>query len=247
MGKYDGRILGASTGKNQTRIIQMSISRAQAKALRDGYINSVGAEPPAGELPIIDAVMGMAAKEFIDVAVANLDAAGAVSKGQLAAQLTSLFQIIGTRHILSIGYPKGSEAAVYWDFTNKGVGGVNKPGKAPGSPYKFRYMGVSPRHALALLKWYRHNGKGAANVAKDYPVGNLEKKRVNLRATIKQKDDLSQLAYATGMAMKRDGLKPTHYFDDAVKEVLNDELMDALAVALGGEIILRIRQYGDNL
>lgn len=224
----------------------MSISRAQAQALRDKFLDDIGIEPPAGELPIIDQVLGLAAQEFIDTASANLDKANSVSTGELSSALTFAVDTENNTYILSVGYEKGSKAAVYYDYTNKGVQGVNKPGKAPGSPYKFRYLGVSPRHALAILKWYRQNGRSASNVNKDYPASGLEKKRLTLRSSIKEADSLKRLAYATAMKSKIEGLAPTHYFDDAVKSVFGPELIDSLQVALGGEVILRIRQTNEK-
>jgi len=225
----------------------MSIGRAQAIAIRDGFLNDIGIDPAPRELPIIDAVLAEVAQSFIDLAASNLDKSDSVSTGELASALTFSVELQGDTYQLSVGYEKGSNAAKYWDFNNKGVQGVNKPGNAPNSPYKFRYMGVSPRHALTILKWYRHNGKGAANIHKDHPVSGLEKKRVTLRQSIQKTDDLSSLAYATAMKMKRDGLKPTNYFDNAAAETFGPELIEVLQVALGGEVTMRIRKYGDNI
>ena len=54
----------------------MSISRSQATALRDGFLDSFGTNLPSDrELPIIDAMLSLAAKEFIEQASANLDKA----------------------------------------------------------------------------------------------------------------------------------------------------------------------------
>lgn len=227
----------------------MSISRAQTLALREKFLDDLGTEPPAGELPILDAVLGMAAKEFIDTASANLDKSSSVSTGELARSLTFAVETEGNTYTLSIGYEKGSKAAVYWDFNNKGVQGVTKPGKAPGSPYKFRFLGVSSRHASAIEAYLQHNGVSAANVAVDYPVGGLEKKRLSLREATKGKETsaLSSLAYAVAMKSKKEGLAPSGYFDDAVREVLGPELIEALEIALAGEVILRIRQYKDDI
>jgi len=226
----------------------MSIGRAQAQLLRDRFLDNLGSDPPAGELPIIEEILGMAGKELIDIAVANLDKIGSVSTGGLATDLTFSVVSSGNTYELSVGYPKGSKSAIYWDFNNKGVQGVNKPGNAPNSPYKFRYMGVSKRHALAILKWYRSNGKAATNIHPDHPVSPLETKRKTLlQTTRKPKDTLKTLAYATAMKMKIEGLKPSAYFDDAVKSVFGPDLIDALQVALGGEVIMNIRKYGDNI
>jgi hypothetical protein len=226
----------------------MNLGRAQALALRENFLDTLGAAPVTGALPVIEEILGMAAKEFIDAAVVNLYNSSSVSTGELAASLTFAVNTQGAgTYILSVGYPKGSNAARYWDFNNQGVQGVNKPGKAPHSPYKFRYLGVSPRHALALLKWYRHNGRSATNIHKDHPVSGLERKRVNLRGSIKESNNLSGLAYATAMKMKIEGLEPSQYFDKATQSTFGPDLMEALAVALGGDVILNIRKYRDDI
>lgn len=226
----------------------MSIGRTQALALRENFLEPYGIAPPGGVLPVIEEVLGMAAQEFIDAAVVNLDNSSSVSTGELASALTFAVQTQSAGvYILSVGFPKGSNAAKYWDFNNQGVQGVNKLGKAPQSPYKFRYLGVSPRHALAILKWYRHNGKSAANVHKDYPVSGLERKRVTLRQSVKESDQLQSLAYATAMKMKKEGLEPSHFFDKAVQSTFGPELIEALAVALGGDVILNVRKYRDDI
>lgn len=218
----------------------MSISRAQAQALSDGFLDSLGRRPPTGKLPIVEAMLGAAAKTFIDTASDNLDKANAVNTGGLQTDLVFEVETEGDLYRMSVGYNAGTDSAKYYDFVNKGVQGVNKPGKAPGSPYKFKFLGVSKKHAYAIAQWYRRNGKSAANVNKDYALGGESKRTFARKATAETR--LKALSYATAKAAKIGGLKPTHYFDNAVKEVFSTSFIEALEVALGGEVIVSIRQ-----
>ena len=58
---------------------------------------------------------------------------------------------------------------------------------------------------------------------------------------------LKLLAYATASAIKRDGLKTTSYFDNAVKAVFNKDFCAAMATALGGDVQIQIRQIGNKM
>lgn len=218
----------------------MSITRAQASALSDGFLDSLGSEKTDNELPIIDAMLSAAAKDFIDTASANLDRANAVSSGDLSSELTFDTEQSGSMYTLSVGYPKGSKAEGYYDYNNKGVQGVNKAGRGGKSPYKFRTLNVSKRHVASIEGWLKRSGASVANISPAHPASGLERKNVDL-------DPLRAKAIAIAKRAKIDGLAPTHYFDDAVKTSFGASFNQALAVALGGEVRLRIRQLAKEL
>ena len=73
-----------------------------------------------------------------------------------------------------------------------------------------------------------------------------QRKRRKLATTLDEATNKKRLAYAISTAIKRDGIKATYYFDRAIQENFTKDFKDALSVALGGDIILQIRQYGDN-
>lgn len=219
----------------------MSISRAQASAIADGYLDSLGTAPPAEGLPIIEAVLSEAAKAFIDDAVANLDRKKAVDTGELATQLTFAVTVMGRDYLLTVGYPSGTDAAKYYDYVNKGVQGTMKGNS---SPYRYRNNKVSKAFVDALMAWYRRQGKGAVNIRKS--VSALERKRVGLRNTAKKTDGLRNLAYATAVAIKKKGKAPTNYFDNAVSANFGNELVEVLSVALAGDVRLQIRQINNE-
>jgi hypothetical protein len=74
----------------------------------------------------------------------------------------------------------------------------------------------------------------------------VQKKRRRLATAIDDATNKKRLAYAISSAIKRDGIKATYYFDRAITENFSKDFKDALSVALGGDIILQIRQYGNN-
>ena len=219
----------------------MSISRSQAQALSEGLWLDLGSKPPTGRLEIIDAMLSLAAKRFIDTASDNLNKADAVDTGDLRTDLIFEVETSGNLYQMSVGYEAGGKASKYWDFVNKGVQGVKKGGKAPKSPYKFRFLGVSKKHAAAMEGWIRRSGISATNISAKHPASGLEAKRVTLRDSV-QKDPIKSLAYAMAFAAKREGMRPTGYFDNAVKDTLGPSFIEALEVALGGEVIVSIRQ-----
>ena len=62
-----------------------------------------------------------------------------------------------------------------------------------------------------------------------------------------KKTSLKTIAYATASAIKRDGLKTTSYFDNAVKAVFNKDFFATMATALGVDVQIQIRQIGNKM
>ena len=74
-----------------------------------------------------------------------------------------------------------------------------------------------------------------------------QRKYKKLKQAVNKADSLKILAYATASAIKRDGLKTTSYFDNAVKAVFNKTFFAAMATALGGDVQIQIRQIGNKI
>lgn len=218
----------------------MSINKAQAKAIADGFLDTLGSAPPSNDLPILEAVLEQAARSFIQSATDKLDKAKAIDTGELSTELTFAVTTLGKDYILTVGYSSTSRAAKYFDYVNKGVSGTEKN---QGSPYSFKNNKVSRAFVDAIAAWQKRQGIGASNIRK--PVSGLERKRIGIRSTVKAASSLRSLAYATAVSIKKKGRKPTHYFDDAVKESFGPELIEALSVALAGDVRLQIRQINN--
>jgi len=223
----------------------MGISRSQAEAIASGFLDTLGENKRPGELPIIEATLAVMAEGFINTANNNLNMANAVGSGELSKQLTFYVEQRGSTYEISIGYPPDSTAAIYWDFVNKGVQGVYQVGLGTDSPYKFRFPQASANHVDAIEAWLKMNGAGASNVHK--PMNALETKRKGIRDTIAKAPTLRTLAYAVAVKNKRDGLRGTHFFDDAITSSFGADAIEAIGVALASEVKLSIRQINGEL
>jgi hypothetical protein len=218
----------------------MSIGRAQAQAIADGFLNNLGtARGGPNDLPIIEEVLALAAKTFIDNAQSNLDRSKSVSTGELSDSLTFDVAVLGTTYTLTAGYNRSSPAAKYFDFVNKGVKGYTGAG-APGSPYQFKNGRVSVGMMKNILKWLKLNGRQSVNIKK--PASGLERKRKKIGDLVRNVDSREQLAWATSAAIKRDGTKATRFFDKAITQTFNKDFKEAMKVALAGEVRLQIRR-----
>jgi hypothetical protein len=58
---------------------------------------------------------------------------------------------------------------------------------------------------------------------------------------------LMQISYMVSAAIKRDGLKTTSFFDNAIKSVFNKDFYAAMATAFGGDVQIQIRQIGNKM
>lgn len=219
-----------------------SITKAQAKAIAAGLVSDLGIERNAAKLPVVGEVLTRGAKGFIDEAVKNLE--GSTSSGTLASELTFGIAQEGAIFYLSIGYPKDSAAASYWDFVNSGVKGViSGDGK-----YKFKTIYPNKKMATALLLWYR---KGASKVnvsdVKRYgEEGKTETKGTRLKKAISEADKLKALAYGTAVNIKKKGIKATHYFDEAARRTLGEDFKEAVITALAADVIITVKQFNEQ-
>lgn len=114
----------------------------------------------------------------------------------------------------------------YWKFVDKGVDGWKK---SVGSEYKYKRNGK--RIPLdAMLKVISTHGLVPKSVQK-------KNKRVNkkLGSNVIEKARISY-GWAIGAVIKRDGVKPTHFFTNVVNEELKERLTAELTKALQKDI-----------
>jgi len=124
--------------------------------------------------------------------------------------------------ILSIGV----EAKDYMSYVDAGVNGwaVNR-----GSVYSFRTKGVGNDMLKSIKDYLRREGGSARNIK----VG------ISARET-KGMDALTRNAMQVGYMIKRQGIKPKHFFRDATKEmevVIRNELGVALRIDIINNIV----------
>jgi hypothetical protein len=119
----------------------------------------------------------------------------------------------------------------YGDFINKGVSGTRNKFN---SPYSFKFESVSPAFNKSLRKWITKRG---------IPIQSRYSQTRNLTKSArakKQIDEKTKMAYAMGMGIKREGIEPTHFIDDALSEKSIQTFAQSLADALGRSISVTI-------
>lgn len=113
----------------------------------------------------------------------------------------------------------------YYKFIDKGVDGTKI---SHGSEYKYKKNGK--RIPLdAMLKMIASGGLKPK--PKEVKEGDKKVKRVSKKVSTKPKkpeNPLETLAWTLGAFIKRDGIKPTHFFTN----VINDELKNRIAVEI---------------
>ena len=212
----------------------MSITKAQIQALREGFIQSIGdsyTKVKPGELPILEETLAKYGQAFNDKIVELLDKDNITSSGKLAEPALPIITKFGTGYVLSLGYEKGSAASKYYDFVNKGVKGT-KNLKADGkTPYSFK-SGKKAVPVSSIEKWLGYNKLKSVSVKKYSKLG-TESKAI---------EGKKSLAWAIARSIHTKGLKSTHYFDRAVAQIFNKEFIENIALAVGGDIQIQIKQ-----
>jgi hypothetical protein len=214
----------------------MSISKAQAQAIADGFLNTIGEQPmKQGELPIIERLLKDFGADFITTAQKNLRANGSIASGAID-DIRMNFTKFGTSYTISLGYPKSEKASKYWDFINKGVKGTKNIKADSKTPYKFNPSKKSIPIS-AVQGWLGYN-KLKTTAVKPYRKLGVEAKAI---------DTKKSLAYVVARSIHRKGIRSTHYFDNAEKEVFGKNFYDIMEAALGKDIQIKIRQIGKEL
>ena len=213
----------------------MSISKAQIQALREGFLQSIGSTGfsvvKPGELPVLEDTLALYGQAFNDALVKILDQEKITSSGRLAEPAMPIITKFGTGYILSVGYEPGSEASKYYDFVNKGVKGTSNI-KADGkTPYSFK-PNKKAVPISSIEKWLGYNKLKSVSVKKYSKLG-TESKAI---------EGKKSLAFILARSIHRKGLKSTHYFDRAVEQIFNKEFIENIAVAIGGDVQIQIKQ-----
>lgn len=214
----------------------MSISKAQAQAIADGFLNTLGEQPmKEGQMPVVETLLKQFGGEFITTAQENLRANGSIASGAIN-DIRMYFNKFGTTYSISLGYPKSEPASKYWDFVNKGVKGTKNIKADSKTPYKFNPSKKSIPIS-AVQGWLGYNKLKATSV-KPYRKLGVEAKAI---------DEKKSLAYVVARSIHRKGLRSTHYFDNAQKEVFGKNFYEVMEAAVGKDIQIKIRQIGKEI
>ena len=233
----------------------MSEAKAQAKALKDGFLKTIGDQynliDPT-EFPVAEQMLMFYGKQFNDEVQKNLTKSGSIASGKIGDLVVPKVTKFGNNYEMWLGYDKDNPASVYYKFINKGVrgyGGENaRPKKvSSNSPYEYKTPYPNKKMATSILQWYRLGKAKTTNETQTKKLSKTQRKNKKLKQVVNKAPSLKTLAYATAAAIKRDGLKTTSYFDNAVKAVFNKEFFATMATAFGGDVQLQIRQIGNKI
>jgi hypothetical protein len=214
----------------------MSISKAQANAIADGFLNTLGERPmKEGEMPVIEQLLKNFGADFITTAQENLKNNGSIASGAIN-DIRMNFTKFNTSYTISLGYPKSEPASKYWDFINKGVRGTKNIKADSKTPYKFN-SGKKSIPISSAQKWLGYN-KLKVTAVKPYRKLGVEQKAI---------DTKKSLAYVVARSIHRKGIKSTHYFDNAKKETFGKNFYEVMEAALGKDIQIKIRQIGKEI
>jgi hypothetical protein len=225
----------------------VSIAKAQIQALRNGIIQSIGDNGfnivNAQDLPLLEKTLALYGQAFNTAIGANLQKTGSISSGKLAEPAMPIITKFGNSYVLSVGYEQGSEQDKYFRFVNKGVKGVGGEGARPKQntgEYSYKTKYPNKKMATNLLLWLRKSANTSRN--EKVTITKTQRKRKKLSNVVSQADSLKSLAYAMSAAIKRDGLKATFFFDKAINEVFNKDFIADVALAIGGDVQIQIKQ-----
>lgn len=233
----------------------MSEAKAQAQLLKDEFLKTVGDQfgliDPT-EFPVAEQLLIYYGKLFNEEVQKNLDKSGSIASGKIGDLVAPKVNKFGTDYEMMLGYSKDNPAAVYYKYVNKGVkgvGGVNQRPKSVASdtPYEYKTPFPNKKMATSILQWYRLGKAKATGDTQKRKLSATQRKSRKLKQTVNKTDSLKSLAYATASAIKRDGLKTTKFFDNAIKRVFDKAFFESMAIALGGDVQIQIRQIGNKI
>jgi hypothetical protein len=213
----------------------VSIAKAQIRELQSSFIQSLGdkgfGKVNPNDLPILERVLAIYGEAFNKRVTQILDDEKITSSGKLANPAEPIITKFGTGYILSVGYEQGSEQDKYYRFVNKGVLGTSNEKADPNTPYKFDKANKAV-NISAVEKWLSYNKLKSVAVKKYSKLG-VETKAIESKKS---------LAWIIATSIHRKGIRSTHYFDRAISQIFNKDFIADLALAIGGDVQIQIKQ-----
>ena len=222
-----------------------SINQLQGELLSSGTLDKLGASQQdfasLGTLPVLEQYLILAAANFIQKVKDNIEVLGISDTGALSDDISSGELVKESNgYSIEVGYPRGSKAAKYYDFVNKGVKGV-KSG-TPNSPYAFKNIGVGREMLRNIKSWVDRNGIRRNDVA----ITRRQATRQSLSNMVSEASRSKNLAYAVAVNIKKRGLRKTGFFDSAVDSYFGRDFAVSVSKIIGQDIKVLIRQNGNN-
>src|ERR1044072_9372387 len=181
----------------------MSISKAQAAALAEGFLDNLGSSKDELRPKELYTELFLLIGELIEAAQDNLNAANIIDTGGLSESLVA-DEPVKTGSIISVDMLMN----FYGQFHNQGVKGTRSGRSAAG--YSFKNEFVSRKMYAAFEDWIKRAGIKTRTIAKsNYRTYGRHESR---RKQISQYDN----TYAVARSVKMHGLKPTGFLDKAI-------------------------------
>lgn len=196
----------------------MSISKAQAAALAEGFLDNLGSSKDELRPKSLYTELFLLIGELIEAAQENLNAANIIDTGKGSESLLA-DEPVKNGNIISVDVLMN----FYLQFHNKGVKGTRSGRSTAG--FSFKNEVVSQKMYAAFADWIKRAGIKTRTIAKsNYKTYDRHESR---RKQISQYDS----AYAVARSVKMKGLKPTGFLDKAIKKT-SDKISDRLGAAL---------------
>lgn len=189
-----------------------SISKAQAEALADGYLDDIGSSDDLQPRETIAELL-LLAGELIEDAQQNLNDTKTNASGELSKSIEAR-EPITAPGLIQIDI----EMNFYGQFVNKGVRGT----KEGSGLYAFK-SDMPGKSMTDAIRQYMKDAKNKIRSVSQH-IG-YEKKN-------KSVSDASS-AFAMARAIKQHGIKPTYFMDKAINDTdkkVSDRLSDALSI-----------------
>ena len=216
------------------------------------YLDRVGTdinefEKATAGLKGLEYYLTLSAVNFILKVQENLNNEGKVDTGALINQIDKTSVITSGNELnISIGYPKDSDAAKYYDFVNKGVKGY-KSG-TPNSPYSFKSNKPNPNKEMVfnIAKWLRRNASIGRRQDEKAIITQGQRKRKSLTKMVDENKRFKSLAFAVAKSIKQKGIKKSGFFDDAIKYSFGADFSRTISKIVGREIQLNVKAIQPN-
>lgn len=199
----------------------MSISKSQAAALAEGFLDNIGSSKDELFRPkSLYTELFLLVGELIENAQENLNAADLVSTGAGSASIVAE-DPVQNGNTISVDVLMN----FYLQFHNKGVKGTRSGSSRAG--YSFKNEVVSRKMYKAIDAWIKRSGQSTRTVKKYQGHGKHETRRKEIANY--------DSTYAKARAIKMYGLKDTGFLDKAIAST-EQKIFDRLGAALAIDV-----------
>lgn len=202
----------------------MSINKAQASALAEGFLDSLGSKDgfqPKETLTELFTIAG----EFVEDAQNNLNATNTNASGKLSSSIIAN-EPVQEGHAVKVEI----EMLLYGLFVNKGVKGT-KSGNS-NADYKFKGDYPSKKMVDSIREWSKLGKQSTSNTNRKKTISRNEQKNASI-------GDIDN-AYAAARSILQHGIVATGFLDKA--EMSTKQRMSNLGKALEIDVVTSITE-----